>query len=163
MRPWLAAPMTPSSDSLSVLSVSRRACSPITLGPPRRFLSSSNMDPDGITLEVLVEELEQAAAGESDLLVIDVRSPMEIQMSGPINPDAELCENVPLDLFFDALELDDDEWEDECGFPKPSKDRPLVFSCAAGVRSEHAMQAARAEGWTNTRNYRGGAMEFFSM
>ena len=54
------------------------------------------------------------------------------------------------------------DFEDEYGFEMPEHTRPLVFSCAAGIRSEHAMNAARALGYTNVRNYRGGSNEWFA-
>jgi rhodanese-related sulfurtransferase len=98
--------------------------------PPRwpraRGLSSFvDPDPEGITAAALRAELEEAAAGQSELLVIDVRSPLEIHSTGPIHVDPSLCENVPLDQLFMALNMDDDDWEDEFGFAKPSKDRPV--------------------------------------
>lgn len=80
-------------------------------------------DPDGITAAALREALEEAADGRSEILVIDVRSAPEIQSTGPLHTHA--CENIPLDKLVDALDMDDDEWEEEFGFAKPSKHRPV--------------------------------------
>jgi hypothetical protein len=91
----------------------------------RGLCSFGDPDPEGITAAALRAELAEAAAGQSELLVIDVRSPLEIHSTGPIHANPSLCENVPLDQLFVALEMGDDDWEDEFGFAKPSKDRPV--------------------------------------
>ena len=97
---------------------------------------SSCSDPDGIAAGALREELAAAAAGKSELLVIDVRSPLEVHSTGAIHVDPSLCENVPLDRLFAAFAMDDDEWEDEFGFAKPAKDRPVrshAFLCRSSL------------------------------
>ena len=109
----------------------RAAAGRALVGPVRLRLLCSISDPDGITIGALRQELDEAAAGQSELLVIDVRSPMEIQATGPINCDASLCENVPLEVLFQALAMDDGEWEDELGFEKPSLDRPVSIQLTA--------------------------------
>ena len=81
-------------------------------GAPLRCLCSFG-DPDGITETALRDELAEAAVGRSELLVIDVRSAMEIQSTGPIHASAAICENVPLDRLVDSLFMGDDEWEEE--------------------------------------------------
>lgn len=87
--------------------------------------SGSCSDPDVISAAALCEELAAAAAGKSELLVIDVRSPLEVHSTGAIHVDPSLCRNVPLDRLFTAFAMGDDEWEDEFGFAKPAKGRPV--------------------------------------
>ncbi|HRK24815.1 MAG TPA: rhodanese-like domain-containing protein [Beijerinckiaceae bacterium] len=38
----------------------------------------------------------------------------------------------------------------------PFKDKRIVFSCAAGVRSQHAIAVVQAEGLSLNEHYRGG-------
>ena len=61
-----------------------------------------------------------------------------------------------------ALQVDDDEFQEMFGFPKPSLDETLVFTCKAGMRSMYAAQIAASVGYENIVNYRGGADEWFS-
>ena len=85
----------------------------------------------------------------------------EIAMSGKISPNTL---TLPLSIVGSkgVFELDEDDFERICGFPKPSPDETLVFSCAAGVRSKNACAYAAQAGYTKLVNYMGGAYEWFA-
>ena len=57
--------------------------------------------------------------------------------------------------------MEEDDFEEVFGFPKPSYDETLVFSCKAGIRSMHAAQIAGMAGYTNLVNYSGGSLDWF--
>ena len=147
----------------------------------RRRLSYANPDPDGVTRAELEREL--AGEGEGRLVVVDVRSKVEVQNTGPLHQDVI---NIPLEHVMSGVMLmPGDDWNDMCAFPfcpsttdhtkvdtgtapdryldypQPQLGDRIVFSCAAGIRSEHAMHASREHGFTDVRNYRGGANEWF--
>ena len=87
-------------------------------------------------VDVAREDVKQGlAAGE--IFVVDVREPHEY--AGGHIPGAVL---MPLSAFdFDMLR---------------ALDRRIVFSCAAGVRSMHALALAQDAGLPITEHYRGG-------
>ena len=92
--------------------------------------------------------------------VIDVRSPQEITATGALGDGAL---NIPLEeVLHGALSVDEAVFLDEYGAPKPALSDKIVFTCAAGVRSDFAARAAEAAGFTQTINYLGGANEWFS-
>jgi len=99
--------------------------------------------------------------GDGGLVVIDVRTLGEIAATGKLSPSAR---TLPLDVVMerDAFGLDDDDFFEATGFPKPDPDATLVFTCAAGVRSVYACQFAAKNGYTNLVNYVGGSNEWFS-
>ena len=61
-----------------------------------------------------------------------------------------------------ALSYDDDVFEDRFGFPKPTPDQTIVFSCKSGFRSAKASTIATAMGYNKILNYSGGADEWFN-
>jgi rhodanese-related sulfurtransferase len=61
-----------------------------------------------------------------------------------------------------AFEMDADEFEIVCGFPKPTPDETLVFTCAAGIRSQNACAYAAQAGYMKLVNYKGGAYDWFT-
>ena len=85
----------------------------------------------------------------------------EVAQSGKVSPNTI---TLPLSLIGsqNVFAMDDDEFEIVCGFPKPTPDETLVFSCAAGVRSKNACAYAAQAGYTKLVNYMGGAYEWFA-
>mmetsp|Transcript_17410 Transcript_17410/g.22632 ORF Transcript_17410/g.22632 Transcript_17410/m.22632 type:complete len:206 (-) Transcript_17410:256-873(-) len=134
--------------------------------PTSRFLSSGGALPSTrhigkAEMAEILDDYEHAGREESMYCVIDVRTPDEIRMTGSLGKNVY---NIPVETLMhtNALALDDDDFEAEFGFAKPQMDETLVFSCAAGIRSNYACQAAALAGYTNLINYRGGANEWFS-
>ena len=85
----------------------------------------------------------------------------EVAQSGKLSPNTI---TLPLSIVGsqDVFKMDDDEFEIVCGFPKPKPDETLVFSCAAGIRSQNACAYAAQAGYTKLVNYMGGAYEWFA-
>jgi rhodanese-related sulfurtransferase len=135
----------------------------------RLFSSSGGGAPKGPTLqnigkeemEEIVEDYEQGGREDSGYVVIDVREMHEIEFTGKVSPNTL---SLPLQklMQLNVFELDEDEFEEICGFDKPTPDETLVFSCAAGIRSVHAAQFAAQSGYTKLVNYKGGANQWFS-
>lgn len=95
------------------------------------------------------------------LVVIDVRTPDEVASTGKLAPHVRTFP-VQVILQTNAFALSEDDFEEVAGFEKPSLDQTLVFSCAAGIRSVYACQAASSAGYSKLVNYAGGANEWFS-
>ena len=71
-------------------------------------------------------------------------------------------EHLPIDVIASgALAMSPEDFKDEHGFEQPGKEQPIVFSCAAGVRSKMAQQLADQAGYKVTTNYLGGAHDWF--
>jgi rhodanese-related sulfurtransferase len=108
-------------------------------------------------MEQIIEEYE---AGDSDFVVIDVRTSEEIINTGKLSPNTF---TLPVQVIMqkNVFALDDQDFEEVTGFEKPSPDTTLVFSCAAGIRSVYACQFAGQAGYSKLINYTGGANEWF--
>ena len=93
-------------------------------------------------------------------VVIDVRTSEEINATGPLSATAYA---LPLDeILQGAFSKSAEDFEDDYGFPKPMHDATMVFTCAAGARSDVAARVASAAGFQRPVNYVGGATEWFS-
>lgn len=90
-------------------------------------------------------------------LVVDVREPVEYK-EGSI-PGAI---NVPFKSSPGALGLSPEEFEENFGFEKPSKDKELIFYCLAGVRSTAAEELANTFGYKHRGNYVGSYEDWVS-
>jgi rhodanese-related sulfurtransferase len=114
-------------------------------------------------MEDLIDDYEDKIQQGEDpgMVVLDVRTDPEVQATGRLS---ENTLTLPLQLILNQnlFALSDEDFEDIVGFAKPSPDTPLVFSCAAGIRSVYACQAAAASGYSCVINYTGGANEWFS-
>ncbi len=112
-------------------------------------------------MEEILEDYEAGGRAESGYIVLDVRELNEVAYSGKLSPNTQ---TLPLGLISqkNVFSMDEEEFEEVCGFPKPTPDETLVFSCAAGIRSVHAAQFAAMNGYTQLINYKGGANEWFS-
>ena len=85
----------------------------------------------------------------------------EVAGTGKVSPNTH---TLPLSAIgsMEVFEMDEDEFERVCGFPKPSVDETLVFTCAAGIRSKNACAYAAQAGYTQLVNYKGGAYDWFT-
>jgi rhodanese-related sulfurtransferase len=134
-----------------------------------RFLSSSSSDgarPDithvGIAaMKEIIEDYEEGGRDESQYCVIDVRTEEEVYATGKLG---EHVYTLPVQVIMQAkvFEMEPEEFQDFCGFEKPTADETLVFTCAAGIRSVYACQFAAQAGYSKLVNYAGGANEWFS-
>jgi rhodanese-related sulfurtransferase len=86
----------------------------------------------------------KAGLADKTMLIVDVREAHEYAV-GHI-PGAVL---MPLSQF-DPARL-------------PPSDKRIVFSCASGVRSQHALAIAQAAGLPLTEHYVGGFKEWYGM
>lgn len=128
---------------------------------------SSAMGDDDVQLrnigkEEMSEILDDFENGgeDSGYVILDVREPHELEATGKLSPNTQ---NLPLQILVgkNVFAMEPEDFEDECGFEKPTPDQTLVFSCAAGIRSVHAAQFAALNGYTQLINYMGGANEWF--
>jgi rhodanese-related sulfurtransferase len=112
-------------------------------------------------MEEIVEDYENGGRADSGYVVLDVREENEVAYTGKLSPNTLTFPLQKL-MRLNAFALDEDDFEDEFGFEKPSPDETLVFSCAAGIRSVHAAQFASQAGYSQLVNYQGGANQWFS-
>eukprot|EP00546_Thalassionema_frauenfeldii_P018900 CAMPEP_0178904464 /NCGR_PEP_ID=MMETSP0786-20121207/5714_1 /TAXON_ID=186022 /ORGANISM="Thalassionema frauenfeldii, Strain CCMP 1798" /LENGTH=172 /DNA_ID=CAMNT_0020575923 /DNA_START=134 /DNA_END=652 /DNA_ORIENTATION=+ len=162
---YLKLPAIATAFSVSSLAGSSRSA--FHASSNSRLFSSS---PSGSTLtnigfdemKEIVEDYEQGGREDSGYLVMDVREYNEVEASGKISPTTQ---TLPLSIISQqqAFEMDAEEFESLVGFPKPTPEETLVFSCAAGIRSVTAAQWAAQAGFTQLVNYQGGASEWFSV
>jgi rhodanese-related sulfurtransferase len=112
-------------------------------------------------MDSILDDYEELGREGSGMLVMDVRNEDEVAYTGQLSPNTK---TLPLPLIMQAnvFALEEDEFEELCGFPKPSPEETLVFSCAAGIRSVHAAKMAAQAGYTRLINYTGGANEWFT-
>jgi rhodanese-related sulfurtransferase len=112
-------------------------------------------------MEEILEDYEEGGREESQYIVIDVRTEDEVYSTGKLSPSVH---TLPVQVIMQAnvFEMPDEEFEDFCGFAKPSMDETIVFSCAAGIRSVYACQFAAKAGYSKLVNYMGGSSEWFA-
>jgi len=112
-------------------------------------------------MEGIIKDYEQGGREESGYVVMDVREKNEVAATGKVSPNTQ---NLPLSVMRsqEVFKLDEEKFKRVCGFPKPSPDETLVFSCASGMRSRKACAYAAQFGYTKIVNYMGGAYEWFN-
>jgi rhodanese-related sulfurtransferase len=112
-------------------------------------------------MEEIVEDYESGGRDESQYCIIDVRTEEEVRSTGKIS---ENVYTLPVQVIMQSkvFDMDPDEFEEFCKFPKPTYDETIVFTCAAGMRSVSACHFAAQSGYTKLINYTGGANEWFS-
>ncbi|XP_019630317.1 PREDICTED: cartilage acidic protein 1-like [Branchiostoma belcheri] len=94
--------------------------------------------------QVTFSELTRGLASR-DLLVIDVRQPLELQRDGAI-PGAV---NIPMHQLESALRMLDQAFQQRFGVTKPQPDADnVVFTCRTGVRARRAQRLARRLGFS---------------
>ena len=107
----------------------------------------------------ILEDYETGRA-ESGYIVMDVRGDDEVMYTGKVSPGT-ITLPLPIIMQQNVFALEDEQFEEICGFEKPALDETLVFTCAAGIRSQHAAYSAAQAGYSNLVNYAGGANEWF--
>ena len=107
----------------------------------------------------ILDDYETGRA-ESGYVVIDVRGDEEVLYTGKVSPST-ITLPLPIIMQQNVFALEDELFEEICGFEKPALDETLVFTCAAGIRSQHAAYSAAQAGYSNLVNYAGGANEWF--
>jgi rhodanese-related sulfurtransferase len=112
-------------------------------------------------MDSILDDYEELGREGSGLLVMDVRNEDEVAFTGQLSPNTKTLP-LPLILQANVFALEENEFEELCGFPKPSPEETLVFSCAAGIRSVSAARMAAQSGYTRLINYTGGANEWFT-
>ena len=112
-------------------------------------------------MEEIVEDYESGGREESQYCIIDVRTEEEVRSTGKVS---ENVYTLPVQVIMQSkvFDMDPDEFEEYCKFPKPTFDETIVFTCAAGMRSVSACHFAAQSGYTKLINYTGGANEWFS-
>jgi len=150
-------------------AVSRASGSHHAGSSSRRFLSSSAGSGPAteiahigkVQMEEILEDYENGGREESQYVVIDVRTEEEVYSTGKLSPNVH---TLPVQVIMQAnvFQLDADDFEEYCGFEKPTPDETIVFTCAAGVRSVYACQFASQAGYTKLVNYSGGSNEWFA-
>jgi len=112
-------------------------------------------------MDEIIDEYESNGREESGMVVIDVRNEDEIAYTGKLSPNT-LTLPLPVIMAKTVFDMDPEEFEELCGFAKPTPDETIVFSCAAGIRSMHAISFAKQSGYSKLVNYAGGANEWFT-
>lgn len=125
-----------------------------------RLFSTQGPDIQHVNKAQMEELVEQYEDGDSDMIVIDVRTPEEVMDTGKLG-DKVYTLPVQTIMQTNLFTLDEEDFEEIAGFEKPTPDTTLVFSCAAGIRSVYACQFASQGGYTKLVNYMGGANEWF--
>ncbi|KAK2924093.1 Rhodanese-like domain [Fusarium oxysporum f. sp. vasinfectum] len=97
-----------------------------------------------------------AAARSGDVVLIDVREPVELFETGKI-PGAI---NIPITSAAQSFHISDEDFEDMYGFQRPAKNKELVFYCKAGVRARAAAQLAHHAGWNKIGDYAGSWLDW---
>jgi rhodanese-related sulfurtransferase len=112
-------------------------------------------------MEEIIEDYESGGREESQYCIIDVRTEEEVYSTGKIS---ENVYTLPVQVIMQAkvFDMDPEEFEEFCNFPKPTFDETIVFTCAAGMRSVSACHFAAQSGYTKLINYSGGANEWFA-
>lgn len=102
------------------------------------------------------EEIECATTDEN-ILVIDVREPLELQESGVIPGSI----NIPLGEVENVLrDMPPEEFKARYGKEKPPLDFPIILSCRSGKRSAQAQEIANRLGFSNVKNFEGGWLDW---
>lgn len=90
-------------------------------------------------------------------VLVDVREPRELESYEMPN-----AINIPLQSAPGALSLNNNEFEELFHFPKPPKDKELVFFCLKGIRAKAAEELARSYGYEKTAVYPGSISEWLA-
>lgn len=94
---------------------------------------------------------------DPSVILVDVREPKEFEeyrVPGSVN--------VPFRTHPEGFGLGDREFEKAFGFPKPSKDKRLVFFCASGRRAASAEGVAEKHGYHNVALYPGSVHDWLA-
>ncbi|CAH1111881.1 unnamed protein product [Psylliodes chrysocephalus] len=92
------------------------------------------------------------------VLIIDVRSPQEVQSTGKIGNSI----NIPVDEVTTILKGNKESFEEKFGRPAPKPEDPIIFHCLKGGRALKAWEASTSIGFTNAKYYPGSYTEWSS-
>eukprot|EP00956_Cyclotella_meneghiniana_P017641 scaffold28929_cov71-Cyclotella_meneghiniana.AAC.19 len=135
---------------------------------PTRYMNSFGFGDDASSvpripreaMEEIIEDVANGGREDSGYVIMDVRGHDEIAQTGKLD---DVVHTLPLPYIVEgALSMDDDDFEEQFGFVKPSLDETLVFTCKAGIRSASAAKLAQMAGYTDILDYAGGSNEWFS-
>ena len=137
--------------------------------PPHQAMARA-MATSTVAGEAFMDLLRNGVVG-ADVVVIDVREQHELALgtihdsfaAHGIGDDSNVrYGEVALRELVEggALAQDADDFEGSFGFEKPRERDTIVFTCASGVRSAVACQAAEQAGFFSTVNYSGGWNEW---
>ena len=156
----------PQPIPICVTPIFRQINNPVTKTQLMSVMSGNGKPPDILhinreQMEEIVEDYESGGRDESQYCIIDVRTEEEVRSTGKIS---ENVYTLPVQVIMQSkvFDLDPDEFEEFCKFPKPTLDETIIFTCAAGMRSVSACHFAAQSGYTKLINYTGGANEWFS-
>ena len=111
-------------------------------------------------MEEIIEDVANGGREDSGYVIMDVRGHDEVAQTGKLD---DVVHTLPLPYIVEgALSMDEDDFEEQFGFVKPSLDETLVFTCKAGIRSASAAKLAQMAGYTDILDYAGGSNEWFS-
>lgn len=115
---------------------------------------------DRVAMTEIIEDVENSSREESGYVIIDVRGHDEVQYTGKLN---DVVETLPLPYIAEgALAMEEEDFKESFGFDKPGMDETIVFTCAAGIRSQSAGKLAKMAGYSQILDYMGGSHEWFS-
>jgi rhodanese-related sulfurtransferase len=104
-------------------------------------------------MEEIIEDVANGGREDSGYVIIDVRGHDEVAHTGKLN---DVVHTLPLPYIAEgALSMDEDDFEEQFGFAKPSLDETIVFTCKAGIRSASAAKLAQMAGYTDILDYAG--------
>jgi len=105
------------------------------------------IDEANAVVEVLTAQQAIAAAEQSDVILIDIRDPREIERDGRI-PGAFSCTRGMLEFWIDP----------ESPYAKPvfQENKKFIFHCAGGLRSALAAKTAHDMGLAPVAHMAGG-------
>ena len=90
-----------------------------------------------------------------EVMLIDVRSPVEVKATGTLPKSF----HIPITEYVTAMKVPDRMFREKYGFDKPRPDDPVVFVCSSGARSFKALRAALQLGFTKARMFDGNFNE----
>ncbi|KAK2603777.1 hypothetical protein QQS21_004062 [Conoideocrella luteorostrata] len=105
-----------------------------------------------------VKQLVEAGKklSHNDVVIVDVREPVELQSTGKI-PGAV---NIPITSAVQSFHIPEADFEDMYGFERPSRDSTLLLYCKAGVRAKSAAGLAKHAGWRSVGEYTGSWLDW---
>ena len=103
-------------------------------------------------LQPLYDSIDSQTATSYPVILIDVRSPIEISKQGAL-PTAH---NIEISKIEKAFLKSDEQFKIDHGFEKPTKDYPnVVLTCKSGGRAKFAESILKKIGYSKLRIYEG--------
>lgn len=95
-------------------------------------------------------DYDELSSNLGNYVVIDVRNKEELEKMGKIPGSV----NIPISELDEAMDMNDDDFQEKYGSPKPTSDQTLVTQCQMGGRARRAADALAGKGY-QTRTYPG--------